>query len=175
MTPGEADTDGPLIIVDLQLSLKHLIFGLRQTARATQGRTGSLWLCLLYKDRLQHSTGPTDYQQGTLALPRTCARPLSLNNRMVQPSSSNTISLAISIHATTPPSLMRHGQRWHGDAQGGGEIKKTTCPWSGCDNQMLANAIPRHIPSAHFGVVWICTGTGCLKPFGRHDSFKAHS
>lgn len=72
-------------------------------------------------------------------------------------------------------SIMHHGQRWHGDARGGGENKKTTCPWSGCDSQMLANGIPRHILSAHFGVVWICTGTGCLKPFGRHDSFKAHS
>ncbi|KAG1879401.1 hypothetical protein C8R48DRAFT_668246 [Suillus tomentosus] len=72
-------------------------------------------------------------------------------------------------------SIIRHGQRWHGDARGGGENKKTTCPWSGCDSQMLANTIPRHILSAHFGVVWICTCIGCSKPFGRHDSFTAHS
>ncbi|KAG2115233.1 uncharacterized protein F5147DRAFT_676682 [Suillus discolor] len=72
-------------------------------------------------------------------------------------------------------SIMRHGQRWHGDARGGGGDRKTTCPWSGCDSQMRANAIPRHILSAHFGAVWICTGTGCSKPFARHDSFKAHS
>ncbi|KAG1796819.1 uncharacterized protein HD556DRAFT_1306981 [Suillus plorans] len=72
-------------------------------------------------------------------------------------------------------SIMRHGQRWHGDARGGRENKKTTCPWSGCDSQMLANTIPQHILSAHFAVVWICTGTGCSKPFGCHDSFKAHS
>lgn len=71
-------------------------------------------------------------------------------------------------------SIIRHGQRWHGDARGGGD-RKITCPWSGCDSQMRASAIPRHTLSAHFGAVWICRGTGCSKVFTRHYSFKAHS
>lgn len=71
-------------------------------------------------------------------------------------------------------SIIRHGQRWHGDARGGGD-RKITCPWSGCDSQMRASAIPRHTLSAHFGAVWICRGPGCSKVFTRHYSFKAHS
>jgi hypothetical protein len=71
-------------------------------------------------------------------------------------------------------SIIVHGQRWHGDARGGGD-RKITCPWSGCDSQMLASAIPRHTLSAHFGAVWICRGAGCSKVFTRYYSFKAHS
>ncbi|KAG1760045.1 hypothetical protein EDD22DRAFT_903048 [Suillus occidentalis] len=71
-------------------------------------------------------------------------------------------------------SIICHGQRWHGDARGG-EDRKITCPWSGCDSQMRASAIPRHTLSAHFGAVWICRGTGCSKVFTRYYSFKAHS
>ncbi|KAG0706393.1 hypothetical protein DFH29DRAFT_171541 [Suillus ampliporus] len=71
-------------------------------------------------------------------------------------------------------SIMRHGQRWHGDARGGGD-RKIVCPWSGCNSEMRASDIPRHTLSTHFGVSWICRGTGCSKVFTRHDSFKAHS
>ncbi|KAG2356345.1 hypothetical protein BDR07DRAFT_1423629 [Suillus spraguei] len=71
-------------------------------------------------------------------------------------------------------SIMRHGQRWHGDAQSGGDIS-TTCPWLGCNRPMRANGIPRHTLSAHFGVTSICRDTGCSKVFNRHDSFIAHT
>lgn len=71
-------------------------------------------------------------------------------------------------------SIMRHGQRWHGDARSGGD-RSITCPWLGCSRQMRASAIPRHTLSAHFGVTWVCRGTGCSKVFNRHDSFKAHA
>ncbi|KAG2098881.1 hypothetical protein BD769DRAFT_236244 [Suillus cothurnatus] len=71
-------------------------------------------------------------------------------------------------------SIMRHGQRWHGDARSGGD-RSITCPWLGCNRQMQANAIPRHTLSAHFGATWTCRGTGCSKIFNRHDSFKAHA
>ncbi|KAG1859254.1 hypothetical protein F4604DRAFT_1162013 [Suillus subluteus] len=71
-------------------------------------------------------------------------------------------------------SIMRHGQRWHGDARSGGD-RSITYPWLGCNRQMRASAIPRHTLSAHFGVTWLCRGTGCSKVFNRHDSFKAHA
>ncbi|KAG1774224.1 hypothetical protein EV702DRAFT_1200473 [Suillus placidus] len=70
-------------------------------------------------------------------------------------------------------SIMRHGQRWHRDARGSDGDRKITCPWSGCDSQMRASAVPRHTLSAHFGAMWTCTG--CSKSFTRHDSFTAHS
>lgn len=71
-------------------------------------------------------------------------------------------------------SIMRHGQRWHGDVRSGGKIS-ITCPWVGCNRQMRANGIPRHTLSAHFGVTWICRDTGCSKVFNRQDSFMAHA
>lgn len=71
-------------------------------------------------------------------------------------------------------SIIRHGQRWHEDARSGVD-KTITCPWLGCNRQMRASAIPRHTLSAHFGVTWICRGTGCSKVFGRHDTFMAHA
>ncbi|KAG1842645.1 hypothetical protein DFJ58DRAFT_53306 [Suillus subalutaceus] len=70
-------------------------------------------------------------------------------------------------------SILRHGQRWHRDARGGGGDRKITCPWSGCNSQMRMSAIARHTLSAHFGATWTCRG--CSKPFTRHDSFKTHS
>ncbi|KAG2356344.1 hypothetical protein BDR07DRAFT_1613154 [Suillus spraguei] len=71
-------------------------------------------------------------------------------------------------------SIIRHGQRRHGDARGGGD-RLTTCTWLGCDRQMRASDVPRHALSAHFGVTWICRDAGCSKVFSRHDSFKAHA
>lgn len=71
-------------------------------------------------------------------------------------------------------SIICHGQRWHGDARGGGD-RIITCPWSGCNSRMRADAIPRHTLSTHFGKVWTCRGMGCSKVFTRHYSFKAHS
>lgn len=72
-------------------------------------------------------------------------------------------------------SIMRHGQRWHRDARSGGDRLAIACPWLGCNRQMRASDIPRHTLSAHFGVTWVCRGTGCSKVFNRHDSFKAHA
>lgn len=71
-------------------------------------------------------------------------------------------------------SIVRHGQRWHGDTRSGGD-RSITCPWLGCNRQMQASAIPRHTLSAHFGVTWICRGMGCSKVFNRYDSFMAHA
>lgn len=71
-------------------------------------------------------------------------------------------------------SIIRHGQRWHGDARFGLD-RTITCPWLGCNRQMRASAVPRHTLSAHFGVTWICRGTGCSKVFSRRDTFKAHA
>ncbi|KAG2076292.1 hypothetical protein BDR04DRAFT_1090293 [Suillus decipiens] len=71
-------------------------------------------------------------------------------------------------------SIIRHGQRRHGDARGGGD-RSITCTWLGCDKQMRASDVPRHTLSAHFGVTWICRDVGCSTVFSRHDSFKAHA
>lgn len=75
---------------------------------------------------------------------------------------------------TDRSSIMRHGQRWHQDARGCGD-RRVTCPWSGCNSQLRAGAIPRHTLSAHFGATWTCSVARCSKVFTRHDSFKAHS
>ncbi|KAG1749127.1 uncharacterized protein EDB91DRAFT_835682 [Suillus paluster] len=71
-------------------------------------------------------------------------------------------------------SIIRHGQRWHRDARGGGD-RKIACPWLGCTREMRASDIPRHTLSAHFGATWICRGAGCSKVYTRRDTFKAHS
>ncbi|KAG1796818.1 uncharacterized protein HD556DRAFT_1306980 [Suillus plorans] len=71
-------------------------------------------------------------------------------------------------------SIICHGQRWHGDARGGGD-RIITCPWSGCSSWMRADTIPRHTLSTHFGAVWTCRGTGCSKVFTQYHSFMAHS
>lgn len=71
-------------------------------------------------------------------------------------------------------SIMLHGRQRHGDARTGGD-RAITCTWSGCNRQMRASAMPWHTLSAHFGVRWMCSDTGCSKVFQGSGSFVAHA
>ena len=69
-------------------------------------------------------------------------------------------------------SINVHIQKWHGGTRGG-DKSQADCHWSGCDEAMQKESIPRHIVAIHLDEVWECQG--CGKELARNDAYGRHA